>query len=43
MPWGKKQATAILMKAKRSGDTGLARKAKSYLKKPAVVRAQRRK
>ena len=31
MPWSKKQATAILIKAKRSGDKALERKAKSYL------------
>ena len=32
-PWPKKQATAILVKAKRTGDTRLAAKAKKSLGK----------
>ena len=32
MPWPKKQATAILLDAKRRGDTGLANKAKASLR-----------
>lgn len=31
MPWPKKQAVAILLKAKRSGDRGLEEKAKASL------------
>ena len=32
MPWPKKQAIAIMLKAQRKGDKGLEEKAKSYLK-----------
>ena len=31
MPWPRKQAVAILIKAKRKGDTRLAKKAKSSI------------
>ena len=34
MPWPKKQATAILLSAKRKGDTRTASKAKKSLAKP---------
>ena len=43
MPWGRRQATAVLIKAQKSGNRKLAKKAKGYLKdKPAVVKAQRK-
>ncbi|MCY4470304.1 MAG: hypothetical protein OXC08_16440 [Thiotrichales bacterium] len=32
MPWGKAQSVAILLKAKRGGDTTLAAKARSSLR-----------
>ena len=34
MPWPKKQATAVLLSAKRRGDTRTAAKAKKSLAKP---------
>ena len=33
MPWPRKQAIAIMLKARRSGDTALANKAKRYIGK----------
>ena len=40
MPWPRKQATAILAKAKRKGDTRLAAKAKQSLAKPKGRKAK---
>lgn len=40
MPWKKKQAVAVLLSAKRRGDTALAKKAKRSL---AGVSAKRKK
>ena len=38
MPWPKRQAIAIMLKAKRSGDKPLEKKAKGYLKSPFAKR-----
>ena len=44
MPWKRDQAIAVMLKAQRSGDRKLAKKAKGYLKSDTpVVKAQRRK
>ena len=41
MPWPKKQSVAILMKAKRSGDKSLERKAKDSLARKSGARIVR--
>ena len=38
MPWTRPQATAILVKARRSGDAKLEEKAKKYIAKPSKPR-----